>query len=182
MATQEQLAMLQATMQSTKGSASINVRGRAAGPGGRRSSVAKIPMPNMAQLGNSRSPSPVSISGSVTGSVRSTSTWKSQSQLEEEALEEAARERANKPYRHPEGTYEGESNTNMQPHGVGTYFYKNGDVYSGSWQNGIRHGTGTITYTTGETYTGNYQESLASGLGEYKFLNGDKYTGTCVCV
>jgi hypothetical protein len=62
----------------------------------------------------------------------------------------------------------------------GTYFYKNGDVYSGSWLNGIRHGAGAIVYTTGETYTGNYQESLASGHGEYKFLNGDVYTGTCV--
>jgi len=186
MATPEQLLALQATLQSKSG-AGINVRGRAAG--GRRASVQQMALPlplplSRPQLGNSRSASPVSVSASASisvsgASVKSTSSWRSQAQLMQEAAEEEeeTRQRWSKPYRHPEGTYEGESNFNLQPHGTGTYYYKNGDVYAGSWKNGIRHGKGRITYTNGEMYTGSYCESLASGHGEYTFKNGDAYSG-----
>ena len=30
--------------------------------------------------------------------------------------------------------------------GFGKYYYVNGDIYEGEWQNHVRHGQGTYTY------------------------------------
>jgi hypothetical protein len=143
---------------SAKGiSASRNSRQPGAGlvaGGGQVSKTATV-----ASLGRSRSPSP-------TASLRSG-----------EAGSETNTKVEDVPYRHPEGTYEGESNMNLVPHGYGTYYYKNGDVFSGHWNNGIREGSGTMTYITRERYTGNYTQSLANLSGKYEFKNGDVYTG-----
>lgn len=162
MATEAQLRAL------ARANPNINVRGRTAAPGGRRSSVVASSMPTP-QLGNSnpnsRSPSPVSIvSLNSMQSIRKEGTGNVMSA-------------ENKPYRHPQGTYEGESNINLVPHGKGTYFYKNGDIFSGTWHNGIREGYGCMTYTSGERYSGEYHLSLAHGQGKYEFQNGDVYQG-----
>lgn len=41
-----------------------------------------------------------------------------------------------------EHIYEGQVNDQMQPHGFGRQIYRNGDVYTGQWLNGIKHGIG----------------------------------------
>ena len=147
--------------------------------GGRRSSVA-IPMAPPTILGRSRPGSPdggSSIAGSMSSGKSRGTTPGSPGSPASVSSEQAKLNNADKPFRHPEGTYEGESNINLVPHGYGTYYYKNGDVFAGNWQNGIREGEGCMTYTTNERYIGNYNHSLANLEGRYEFKNGDLYVG-----
>jgi hypothetical protein len=141
------------------GARSISVRNSRPGAGALAGGVQTLKTVPVASLGRSRSPSP-------TASITSG-----------EAGSETNAKAEDLPYRNPEGTYEGESNMNLVPHGYGTYYYKNGDVFAGNWNNGIREGSGTMTYITRERYTGNYTQSLANHLGKYEFKNGDVYTG-----
>lgn len=131
-------------------------------------------VPTAAQLlGRSRSPSPDPL-----GTARTFESKTSATTSNSITSEQAKAEIDKKPFRHPEGTYEGESNENLVPQGFGSYFYKNGDVFKGMWENGIREGQGTMTYATGESYCGEYHLSLAHGEGRYEFTNGDVYEGS----
>jgi len=45
--------------------------------------------------------------------------------------------------------------------GYGRYFYYNGDVYDGTWQNHVRHGHGTYTYgDSGVQWTGTWNNGI----------------------
>lgn len=46
--------------------------------------------------------------------------------------------------------YTGDTDASGQPHGSGTMKYKNGDVYTGQWENGEQNGTGTLTHANGD--------------------------------
>jgi len=137
----------------------------------RRSSVVGAPI----QLGRSRPGSPDDISEGDGGSIKSSATSGRASPGSVNLEEKSGKH--DTAYRHPEGTYEGETNINLVPHGYGTYYYKNGDVYEGYWENGIREGEGEMKYATNESYKGTYHLSLANGRGIYIFKNGDRYDG-----
>lgn len=63
-------------------------------------------------------------------------------------------------------------------HGDGSYFYRGGDVYSGSWQRGVKHGSGTfLTSTDGSQLTGTwFRGSMVSG--KWIWADGTVWLGT----
>lgn len=52
-----------------------------------------------------------------------------------------------------DGYYLGEFNDKGEPHGNGTYYWNNGNQYTGQWENGQRSGNGTFTFKDGTTFT-----------------------------
>ena len=43
-----------------------------------------------------------------------------------------------------------------KPHGEGIFKYKNGDVYRGEVEFGMKHGHGELLYRNGDCYTGSF--------------------------
>ena len=74
-------------------------------------------------------------------------------------------------------SYNGLVNAAKQPHGSGTFFYANGNVYRGEWQNGQYHGSGTYTFTTGLFFKGKWKEGKRHGIGQLTWDNGDRFAG-----
>ena len=61
--------------------------------------------------------------------------------------------------------------------GTGKYYYINGDIYDGEWQNHVRHGQGVYYYSeTGTKYMGTWKEGKREGHGELIHAN-HKYVG-----
>ena len=50
-------------------------------------------------------------------------------------------------------------------HGQGTYSFFNGDLYSGSFINGMRSGYGTFIYKNGDKYEGRFLFDKKNGKG-----------------
>lgn len=51
--------------------------------------------------------------------------------------------------------------------GFGAYFYRNGDVYEGSWRHGYRHGLGTYTCkSSGSRFYGTWVLDRMQGPGQ----------------
>ena len=69
--------------------------------------------------------------------------------------------------------YEGELRETRM-HGQGTYFYANGDSYTGE----VMNDQGTYTYASGDRYTGEFKDSMQHGRGTYILQNGNRYDGT----
>ena len=88
-------------------------------------------------------------------------------------------------------------------HGEGSYFYGNGDVYSGQWSQGIKHGTGTYLvagdqsqltgcwfkgaltsgkwiWADGTVWLGTFRDSKPMGHGVFYFPNGTMQEGEYV--
>lgn len=67
--------------------------------------------------------------------------------------------------------FEGELSQNVLVKGV--YYYQNGDVYSGQFQNGTKHGQGVFHYvSSGEFYEGEWKNDLWHGRGLYTIASG----------
>ena len=49
-------------------------------------------------------------------------------------------------------------------HGKGTYYFKNGDKYTGDFRHGKYEGTGTFTWADGESYTGGFSNGFRHGF------------------
>ena len=62
-------------------------------------------------------------------------------------------------------------------HGLGIYYYKNGNKYEGQWRRGQRHGRGKLVYANGDVYEGDWLEGKRSGLGVLSYSNGDRFEG-----
>ncbi|MBP7506680.1 MAG: caspase family protein [Prolixibacteraceae bacterium] len=60
---------------------------------------------------------------------------------------------------------------------TGTYYYPNGDIYKGSFENNQRTGFAQYSYKNGEQFTGNYLNDQKE-FGKFIFINGEVYTGT----
>ena len=56
--------------------------------------------------------------------------------------------------------------------------YKNGDVYEGSFKNGMRHGAGTYQFADGDCYEGAWHNGRKHGYGTYTWKDGSKYVGS----
>jgi hypothetical protein len=63
-------------------------------------------------------------------------------------------------------TYDG-SILDDEPHGYGTYRYKNGDKYIGESKLGKLDGFGTYKYGNGSSYTGYFSENKFHGIGTF---------------
>ena len=64
--------------------------------------------------------------------------------------------------------------------GHGTFQWENGDMYIGSWINGLPNGNGKFIWENGDNFTGNFEEGKLSGQGRYKWKNGNSYNGQWV--
>ena len=62
--------------------------------------------------------------------------------------------------------------------GKGTCTFRNGDIYSGDWENGNLTGQGTYKFSNGDVYIGEFKNNgKKDGQGTYKYSDGDKYIG-----
>ncbi len=61
--------------------------------------------------------------------------------------------------------------------GEGTLLFSNGNVYTGRWKDDYREGKGNLVFTDGGFYTGSFKKSQFSGKGEFNYANGDLYIG-----
>ena len=57
------------------------------------------------------------------------------------------------------------------------YFFNNGQVYEGAFQDDEINGKGRMTYTNGDVFVGNWADGLRSGKGIYTYFNGAVYDG-----
>lgn len=64
-----------------------------------------------------------------------------------------------------------------QRNGQGSYYWDDGQVYQGMWENDTMNGKGTLTTISDGRYEGNYKNGKRSGDGKYYFSNGDVYDG-----
>jgi hypothetical protein len=68
-------------------------------------------------------------------------------------------------------------------HGHGTYFYSDGDSYTGEWQNDKRHGVGKVVYCdepggeVTESYDGDWKFGHMHGRGKYTYKDKSTYEG-----
>ncbi len=74
-------------------------------------------------------------------------------------------------------TYQG-TFLNARPHGTGVYYHKDGSIYSGDFYNGAKYGKAKITFQTGDIYTGNVVDGVITGKGLMRYRNGDTYDGS----
>jgi sulfur carrier protein ThiS len=61
--------------------------------------------------------------------------------------------------------------------GKGEYSYKNGDVYSGQFVDGVRQGIGEIRFSDGAGFVGEFRDGAPEGRGILTYSNGSKYLG-----
>ncbi len=61
--------------------------------------------------------------------------------------------------------------------GYGTWVYKNGDKYTGTWVNKKMHGQGVYKYSNGDVYKGSFRDNKLAGNGTFIAHTGDKYVG-----
>ena len=81
-----------------------------------------------------------------------------------------------------DGYYEGERNSEGQPHGFGTMHYPKNDSnerdnYIGEWKNGKKHGKGEFIWSDGYTYKGEWKDDVKDGYGKYFWPDGSTYEG-----
>lgn len=51
--------------------------------------------------------------------------------------------------------------------GEGCYTFTSGNVYTGTWENGVMEGFGKMNYADGSVYEGNWTNNLMNGDGVY---------------
>lgn len=61
--------------------------------------------------------------------------------------------------------YVGELSAGNQRQGKGIYYYAEGDVYAGEWQDNTLQGYGIYLFSNGEKYEGEVQKGVKSGKG-----------------
>lgn len=75
------------------------------------------------------------------------------------------------------GSYTGEVDSKIKPHGLGTMNYNDGRTYTGSWSHGQWHGQGTAAFVNGDKFDGNYDLDRRHGFGVYSWSDGRIYEG-----
>lgn len=64
------------------------------------------------------------------------------------------------------------------PHGAGTKYYVNGDIYNGNFYYDQFHGNGTYKSINGDSYKGTYSQGRRHGQGEaYRVSDQRRYIG-----
>ncbi len=64
-----------------------------------------------------------------------------------------------------------------KPHGNGIIIQADGGRYEGEFYQGVKEGKGKMTFATGDVYLGSFSSGAFSGTGKMVFRNGDIYTG-----
>ena len=67
------------------------------------------------------------------------------------------------------GYYQGQVNINQQPHGLGRYVSKDGEVYEGQWEFAEENGYGRRILNTGEYYIGMWKDYKFNGFGKFVY-------------
>ena len=62
--------------------------------------------------------------------------------------------------------------------GHGTFNWENGDVYAGSWEEGLPDGYGDFFHENGDSYKGQFSEGKKDGNGRYNWKDGNYYDGS----
>jgi len=55
-----------------------------------------------------------------------------------------------------------------------SFFWENGEGYTGEWKNGMPHGQGTFTYKNNDIYSGEWKQGRWNGQGTYIRFKGNK--------
>ncbi|XP_066923070.1 MORN repeat-containing protein 3-like [Clytia hemisphaerica] len=71
--------------------------------------------------------------------------------------------------------YDGKRNWKEQRHGYGTYYYDNGDVYEGHWENDEKHGEGTYLFASGKVLKGFFERDSYIGSVRLSPKKGKKH-------
>ncbi len=66
---------------------------------------------------------------------------------------------------------------NGRINGQGKLLFSNGNVYNGFWKDDYREGKGNLVFIDGGYYVGDFKKSQFSGHGEFNYPNGDQYIG-----
>uniref|UniRef100_A0A8C6JCW6 Radial spoke head 1 homolog n=1 Tax=Melopsittacus undulatus TaxID=13146 RepID=A0A8C6JCW6_MELUD len=97
---------------------------------------------------------------------------------EEGSEEEEAEDTLGGTYRFKNGACYIGTYLRNKKHGQGTFFYPDGSKYEGDWVDDQRHGHGQYTYANGDTYTGEWFNHYRHGQGTYVYKDtGSKYVG-----
>ena len=67
--------------------------------------------------------------------------------------------------------YEGYFDENFDCNIEGKILYRDGVIYEGQWNSGIRHGIGKFTYSNGNIYEGNFVNDNMHGIGKMIYKN-----------
>ena len=59
----------------------------------------------------------------------------------------------------------------------GTQIFDNGDIYIGTFKDGLKHGKGKLTTRNNRSYEGDWKNDKPHGFGINTFPNGKIYTG-----
>ena len=88
-------------------------------------------------------------------------------------------ESANKKWKaNKKGKYYGETAFfGMIKKGKGVFFYDDGNVYKGEFNNSKKEGKGILYFKNGDRYEGEFKGDIIEGNGIMYFINGDKYDG-----
>ena len=73
--------------------------------------------------------------------------------------------------------YEGSLNYALRMDGEGVLRYATGDVYSGTFKDGVISGEGTFAYVNGDKYVGTFTDGKKEGEGVYTWFDGSAYDG-----
>ena len=69
---------------------------------------------------------------------------------------------------------------NGRIHNFGTLYFSDGRIYKGQWAKQRRHGKGVLKFRDGAIYAGNFANNQMDGKGRLKLANGDVYDGQWV--
>jgi hypothetical protein len=70
------------------------------------------------------------------------------------------------------GKYFGQVNFNKEPHGLGRYITKTGEIYEGQWKFSEENGFGRRIWSTGEYYVGMWKDFKFHGPGKFVYKDG----------
>ena len=76
--------------------------------------------------------------------------------------------------------YIGALSTSLRMEGQGRLEYNTGDVYEGSFVDGVISGEGKFTYANGDVYEGQFSDGMKNGHGVYTWFDKSTYTGDFV--
>ena len=65
---------------------------------------------------------------------------------------------------------------NDERNGEGIYYFKNGDVFTGTWQDGKQTGEGSVGYSNGNLLRGVWSNGKRSGKFYFTFPNGERFS------
>ena len=57
---------------------------------------------------------------------------------------------------------------NGKKQGHGVFYYSDGDIYDGEWNNDMKEGKGKLTYNNGTIFEGNWKADKREGEGVFK--------------